>query len=90
MLNLVRKVAKTDVNVLITGENGTGKELIARELHRLSIRKDELFIGVDMGSIAENLFESELFGHMKGAFTDAKDDRAGKFEARPSRYLVLG
>ena len=66
VLNLVRKVAKTDVNVLITGENGTGKELIARELHRLSARKNEVFIGVDMGSIAENLFESELFGHQKG------------------------
>ncbi|MEX0360059.1 MAG: sigma-54-dependent transcriptional regulator [Allomuricauda sp.] len=89
VLNLVRKVAKTDVNVLITGENGTGKELIARELHRLSIRKDELFIGVDMGSIAENLFESELFGHMKGAFTDAKDDRAGKFEAAHQGTLFL-
>ncbi|WP_420401303.1 sigma-54-dependent transcriptional regulator [Flagellimonas sp.] len=89
VLNLVRKVAKTDVNVLITGENGTGKELIARELHRLSIRKDELFIGVDMGSIAENLFESELFGHMKGAFTDAKDDRAGKFEAAHKGTLFM-
>ncbi len=89
VLNLVRKVAKTDVNVLITGENGTGKELIARELHRLSVRKDELFIGVDMGSIAENLFESELFGHMKGSFTDAKEDRAGKFEAAHQGTLFL-
>ncbi|WP_343487291.1 sigma-54 dependent transcriptional regulator [Allomuricauda sp. d1] len=89
VLNLVRKVAKTDVNVLITGENGTGKELIARELHRLSPRKDEVFIGVDMGSIAENLFESELFGHQKGSFTDAKDDRAGKFEAAHQGSLFL-
>ncbi len=89
VLNLVRKVAKTDVNVLITGENGTGKELIARELHRLSARKDEVFIGVDMGSIAENLFESELFGHQKGAFTDAKDNRAGKFEAANEGSLFL-
>ncbi len=89
VLNLVRKVAKTDVNVLITGENGTGKELIARELHRLSPRKDEVFIGVDMGSIAENLFESELFGHQKGAFTDAKEDRAGKFEAANQGSLFL-
>ena len=89
VLNLVRKVAKTDVNVLITGENGTGKELIARELHRLSSRKDEVFIGVDMGSIAENLFESELFGHMKGSFTDAKEDRAGKFEAAHQGSLFL-
>ncbi|MCL6266536.1 sigma-54-dependent transcriptional regulator [Flagellimonas myxillae] len=89
VLNLVRKVAKTDVNVLITGENGTGKELIARELHRLSVRKNELFIGVDMGSIAENLFESELFGHTKGSFTDAKEDRAGKFEAAHKGTLFL-
>ncbi len=89
VLNLVRKVAKTDVNVLITGENGTGKELIARELHRLSSRKDEVFIGVDMGSIVENLFESELFGHLKGSFTDAKEDRAGKFEAAHQGTLFL-
>ncbi len=89
VLNLARKVAKTDVNVLITGENGTGKELIARELHRLSSRKDEVFIGVDMGSIAENLFESELFGHLKGSFTDAKEDRAGKFEAAHQGSLFL-
>ncbi|TAI47664.1 sigma-54-dependent transcriptional regulator [Flagellimonas allohymeniacidonis] len=89
VLNLTRKVAKTDVNVLITGENGTGKELIARELHRLSSRKDEVFIGVDMGSIAENLFESELFGHLKGSFTDAKEDRTGKFEAAHQGSLFL-
>ncbi len=89
VLNLVRKVAKTDVNVLITGENGTGKELIARELHRMSARKDEVFIGVDMGSISETLFESELFGHTKGAFTDAKEDRAGKFEAANKGTLFL-
>ncbi len=89
VLNLVTKVAKTDVNVLITGENGTGKELIARELHRLSSRKDEVFIGVDMGSISETLFESELFGHTKGAFTDAKEDRPGKFEAANGGTLFL-
>lgn len=89
VLELVDKVAKTDVNVLITGENGTGKELIARELHRLSSRKNEVFIGVDMGSIAENLFESELFGHTKGSFTDAKEDRAGKFEAAHQGTLFL-
>lgn len=89
VLNLVRKVAKTDVNVLITGENGTGKELIAREVHRISSRKDEVFIGVDMGSIAENLFESELFGHTKGSFTDAKEDRSGKFEAAHQGTLFL-
>lgn len=89
VLNLARKVAKTDVNVLITGENGTGKELIARELHRISERKNEVFIAVDMGSISESLFESELFGHTKGSFTDAKEDRAGKFEAANAGTLFL-
>ena len=89
VLNLVRKVAKTNVNVLVTGENGTGKELIARELHSISERKNEVFIAVDMGSISESLFESELFGHNKGSFTDAKEDRAGKFEAANGGTLFL-
>ncbi|HEA20320.1 hypothetical protein LCGC14_0850700 [marine sediment metagenome] len=89
VLNLTAKVAKTEVNVLVTGENGTGKELIARELHKLSGRSNEVFISVDMGSISENLFESELFGHTKGSFTDAKEDRAGKFEAANSGTLFL-
>lgn len=89
VLNLVAKVAKTDVNVLVTGENGTGKELIARELHKLSTRNDEVFIAVDMGSISESLFESELFGHTKGSFTDAKEDRVGKFEAATGGTLFL-
>lgn len=89
VLNLVRKIAKADVNVLVTGENGTGKELIARELHNTSNRKDEVFIAVDMGSISESLFESELFGHTKGSFTDAKEDRAGKFEAANGGTLFL-
>ncbi|MEP2237321.1 sigma-54 dependent transcriptional regulator [Maribacter sp.] len=89
VLNLVQKVAKTDVNILVTGENGTGKELIARELHKSSARNNEVFISVDMGSISENLFESELFGHVKGSFTDAKDDRAGKFEAANGGTLFL-
>lgn len=89
VLNVVHKVAKTDANILVTGENGTGKELIARELHVNSTRKDEVFIGVDMGSISETLFESELFGHTKGAFTDAKEDRAGKFEAANGGTLFL-
>jgi DNA-binding NtrC family response regulator len=89
VLNLVGKVAKTDVNVLITGENGTGKELIARELHKLSTRNGEVFISVDMGSLSENLFESELFGHMKGSFTDAKEDRSGKFEYATGGTLFL-
>lgn len=89
VLSLTHKVAKTDVNVLITGENGTGKELIARELHRMSPRKNDVFISVDMGAISENLFESELFGHTKGSFTDAKEDRAGKFEAAHGGTLFL-
>lgn len=89
VLNLTNKVAKTDVNVLITGENGTGKELIARQLHKISPRQNEVFVSVDMGSISENLFESELFGHLKGSFTDAKDDRAGKFEAANGGTLFL-
>ena len=89
VLNLTAKVAKTEVNVLVTGENGTGKELIARELHKLSGRSNEVFIAVDMGSISENLFESELFGHTKGSFTDAKEDRAGKFEAANGGTLFL-
>ncbi len=89
VLKLVGKIAKTDVNVLVTGENGTGKELIAQEVHQLSDRKDEVFISVDMGSISENLFESELFGHLKGSFTDAKEDRAGKFEAASGGTLFL-
>lgn len=85
----IEKVAKTDANVLILGENGTGKELIARAIHRLSARHDKLFVGVDMGAIPETLFESELFGYTKGAFTDAKDDRAGRFEAAHSGTLFL-
>ncbi len=89
VLNIVRKVAKTDTNVLITGENGTGKELIAREIHRLSVRNHEMLVSVDMGAISETLFESELFGHKKGAFTDAKEDRVGKFEVANKGSLFL-
>jgi two-component system, NtrC family, response regulator HydG len=89
VMNIVRKVAGTDANVLITGENGTGKELVAREIHNLSKRADELMISVDMGSITESLFESELFGHVKGAFTDAKDDRKGKIEQAQKGTLFL-
>ena len=86
---LIDKVAKTDANVLILGENGTGKELIARALHSKSMRKDNVFVGVDMGAITETLFESELFGHKKGAFTDAKADRAGRFEVANQGSLFL-
>jgi len=89
MMNLVRKVASTDANVLITGENGSGKELIARELHRLSNRYNQLLVSVDMGAVSETLFESELFGHTKGAFTDAHNDRPGKFEAANNGTLFL-
>lgn len=87
--HLVHKIAVTDANVLLTGENGTGKEIIAREIHAHSIRKNEILITVDMGAITETLFESELFGHVKGAFTDAKEDRAGKFEAANKGTLFL-
>jgi len=80
VLDLVKKVAKTDANILITGENGTGKELIAREIHKNSLRNNEILLSVDMGAISDSLFESELFGHKKGSFTDAKQDRIGKFE----------
>src|SRR6056297_1370113 len=85
----IQKVAKTDANVLILGENGTGKELVARALHRNSQRKGEVFISVDLGSIHENLFESELFGHVKGAFTDAKKDKSGRFELANKGTLFL-
>ncbi len=85
----IRKVAATDANVLILGENGTGKELVAHEIHRQSLRADEVFIGVDMGGLSETLFESELFGHVKGAFTDAKADRAGRFEIASGGTLFL-
>lgn len=87
--NTICKVAKTDANILLTGENGTGKEMIAREIHRLSNRSGEVMISVDMGAVTETLFESELFGHIKGAFTDAKEDRAGKFEAANKGTLFL-
>jgi DNA-binding NtrC family response regulator len=89
VMNIVRKVAATDANVLITGENGTGKELVAREIHNQSKRSNELMVTVDMGSITETLFESEMFGHVKGAFTDAKDDRSGKFEIAQKGTLFL-
>lgn len=85
----VEKVAKTDANVLIIGENGTGKELIAREIHLQSTRKDEVFVSVDLGSLSESLFESELFGSKKGAFTDAKEDRIGRFELASGGSLFL-
>lgn len=89
VFNIITKVAPTDANILILGENGTGKELAARALHRQSERDDKVFIKVDMGSISETLFESELFGHVKGAFTDAKDSRPGRFEIASGGTLFL-
>lgn len=86
---LIEKVARTDANMLITGENGTGKEMLAREIHLLSSRKKETMVPVDMGAITETLFESELFGHVKGAFTDARADRPGKFEVANNGTLFL-
>ena len=88
-LRVVERAAPTDANVLILGENGTGKELVARELHRLSQRRDEVFLTVDMGSITESLFESELFGHRKGAFTGADSDRTGRFDAANGGTIFL-
>jgi DNA-binding NtrC family response regulator len=89
VMTVVKKVAATDANILIVGENGTGKELIACEIHQHSLRKNEVMMNVDMGAITETLFESELFGHTKGAFTDAKEERAGKFEAAHKGTLFL-
>ena len=80
VFSAIHKVAATDANVLILGENGTGKELIARAIHRQSQRRDQIFLSVDMGALTDSLFESELFGYVKGAFTDAKEDRPGRFE----------
>jgi two-component system response regulator HydG len=85
----IQKVATTDANILIIGENGTGKELVARAIHRQSNRADEIFLNVDMGALSESLFESELFGYVKGAFTDAKEDKAGRFEIASGGTLFL-
>lgn len=89
VIGTVNKIAKTDANILILGENGTGKEVIARAIHRASKRAGEAFINVDLGAITESLFESELFGYKKGAFTDAKEDRAGRFEAAHKGTIFL-
>jgi DNA-binding NtrC family response regulator len=86
---MINKIADTEANVLILGENGTGKELIARAIHRSSMRSDKIFVSVDMGAISENLFESELFGHIKGAFTDAKEDKPGRFEIADKGTIFL-
>ena len=89
LIKVVTKVAKTDANILITGENGTGKEMLAREIHRLSSRNTRQLLSVDMGAISESLFESELFGHERGAFTDAYESRPGKFEAANGGSLFM-
>jgi DNA-binding NtrC family response regulator len=89
VFSLIEKVGPTDANVLILGENGTGKELAARALHRQSLRKNQVFINVDLGSISESLFESELFGHVRGAFTDAKEDKPGRFELAKGGTIFL-
>lgn len=89
ILKTIKKVAQTDANVLIMGENGTGKDLVAQELHRHSARKNKQFISVDLGALSENLFDSELFGHVKGAFTDAKTDRTGRFREASAGTLFL-
>lgn len=89
VMEIVKKVAVTNANILITGENGTGKELIAREIHKYSKRQNEILLSVDMGAISETLFESELFGHKKGSFTDAKEERIGKFETADNGTIFL-
>jgi DNA-binding NtrC family response regulator len=89
VMSIVSRAAPTDANVLVLGENGTGKELVARAVHRLSKRKGEVFVAVDLGTVSEALFESELFGHRRGAFTDARDDRMGRFEAAQAGTLFL-
>lgn len=89
VFDIINNVSETDANVLILGENGTGKELIARMIHRKSLRHEHDFINVDLGSILESLFESELFGHKKGSFTDAHEDRIGRFEIASGGTLFL-
>ena len=89
LMKIVVKVARTDANILITGENGTGKEMLAQEIHRLSTRKEHSMVTVDMGAISESLFESELFGHERGSFTDAYESRPGKFEAASGSSLFM-
>src|SRR5512145_1256307 len=89
LIQVVNKIAATDGNVLIKGEKGTGKEMIAREIHRLSLRNNELFVTVDLSSISETLFESELFGHKRGSFTNAYEDKTGRFVLAEKGTLFL-
>src|SRR4029078_13575785 len=85
----IEKIAPTDANILILGENGTGKDLIARAIHQQSLRSDKAYVKVDVGALTESLFESELFGHKKGSFTDAREDRMGRFESANGGTLFL-
>ncbi len=89
VFELIDKVAQTEANILILGENGTGKELVARAIHRKSKRRDSIFCRIDLSTITDSLFESELFGHKKGSFTDAREDRAGRFEIATGGTLFL-
>jgi transcriptional regulator with PAS, ATPase and Fis domain len=89
MFYKLKKIAPTDANILILGENGTGKDLIARAIHQGSLRSDKPFVKVDVGALTESLFESELFGHKKGAFTDAREDRMGRFESANGGTIFL-
>ncbi len=89
IMDTVERVAPTEANILISGENGTGKDVLAREIHRLSLRHDKPFVAADLGALPDSLFESELFGHVKGAFTDARDDRAGRFEEAQGGTIFL-
>jgi len=89
LLHAVEKVAPTDANILILGENGTGKEVLARDIHTKSLRSGEIFVGIDVGSIAESVFESELFGHVKGSYTDAVEDKPGRIEIASGGTLFL-
>src|SRR4029079_6402149 len=85
----IEKIAPTDANILILGENGTGKDLIAKAITQHSLRRNHPFIKVDVGALTESLFESELFGHRKGAFTDAREDRPGRFESANKGTIFL-
>lgn len=89
VLDLIKQVSSSDANILILGENGTGKDLVAREIHKLSKRKEKAFVHADLGSVSENLFESELFGHVKGAFTDAREERIGRFQEADKGTIFL-
>lgn len=89
VFRVIKKVARTDADVLVLGENGSGKELIVKEIHNNSLRADEAFISIDLGTVTETLFESEMFGHIKGAFTDAKEDKTGWFETASGGTLFL-